>query len=82
MSVMWVYIVGVETWCVRNNKLAKQNISQVSRGKALPARHSRKLVVTIYHGSSHSSHVLSTCFTSREGFSQATGENFLLYTLP
>ena len=26
--------------------------------------------------SSHSSHVLGTCFTSREGFSQATCENF------
>lgn len=73
---MWVYIVWVETWCIRYEKLAKQNVSRVSHGKALPARHSRKPVVTIYHDSSHSSHELSTCFTSREGFSRATHENF------
>ena len=32
--------------------------------------------MTICHDSSHSSHVLSTCFTSREGFLLATRENF------
>ena len=32
--------------CIKNDSLAKQNVSQVSRGKALPARHSWKLVVT------------------------------------
>ena len=36
--VMWVYIVWVETQCIRYDKLAKQNVSQVSHGKALPAR--------------------------------------------
>ena len=76
MWVMWVYIVWVETWCIRYDKLAKQNVLQVSREKTLPARHSQKLAVTIYYDSSHSSHVLSTCFTSREGFSRATHENF------
>ena len=60
MWVMWVYIVWVETWCIRYDKLAKQNVSRVSRGKALPAKHSRKLAVTICYNSLHSSHVLST----------------------
>ena len=77
MWVMWVYIVCVGTWCIRYDKLAKQNVSWVSRGKALPARHSQKLVITICYDSSHSSHVRSTCFTSREGSSRATRENFL-----
>ena len=69
---MWVYIVWVETWCIRYDKLAKQNISQVSRRKVLLARHWQKLAVTICHDSSHSSHVLNTFFTSREDFSRAT----------
>ena len=76
MWVMWVYIVWVEIRCIRYDKIAKQNVSQVSRGKALPTRHSRKLAVTICHDSSHSGHVLSTCFTLREGYSWATRENF------
>ena len=42
MRIMWVYIVWVETWCIRYDKLAKQNVLRVSRGKALPARNSRK----------------------------------------
>ena len=75
MWIMWVYIVWVETWCIRYDKLAKQNVLPVSRGKALPVRNSRKPAVTICHDSSHSSHVLSTCFTSQEGFSRATREN-------
>ena len=25
--IMWVYIVWVETWCIRYDKLAKQNVS-------------------------------------------------------
>ena len=75
MWVMWVYIVWVETWCIRYDKLAKQNVLQVSLKKALPARHSQKLAVIICYDSSHSNHVLSTCFTSRKGFLQATYEN-------
>ena len=62
--IVWVYIVWVETSCIRYDKLAKQNVSRISCGKALLARHSRKLVVTICNDSSHSSHVLSICFTS------------------
>ena len=58
--VMLVYIVWVETWCIRYDKLAKQNISQVSRRKVLLARHWQKLAVNICHDSSHSSHVLNT----------------------
>ena len=76
MWVMWVYIVWVETWCITYDKLAIQNGSWVSRGKAFPTRQSRKPAITIYHDFSHSSHVLSTCFTSREDFSWATRENF------
>ena len=76
MWVMWVYIVWVETWCIRYDKLAKQNVLQVSLKKALPARHSQKLAVIICYDSSHSNHVLSACFTLREGFSRATHENF------
>ena len=72
--VMLVYIVWVETWCIKYDKLAKQNISQVSRRKVLLARHWQKLAVTICHDSSHSSHVLNTFFTSREDFSRATRE--------
>ena len=68
---MWVKIK-----CIRYDKLAKQNVSRVSRGKALLARHSQKSTVTICHDSSHSSHMLSTRFTSWEGFSRATHENF------
>ena len=30
MWVMWVYIVWVETKCIRYDKLAKQNVLQVS----------------------------------------------------
>ena len=32
MWVMWVYIVWVEIVCIRYDKIAKQNVSQVSRG--------------------------------------------------
>ena len=72
---MWVSIVWVETQCIKYDKLAKQNVSQVSHRKALPTRHSQKPAVTICHDSSHSNYVLSTCFTSLEGFSQATRKN-------
>ena len=82
MWVIWVYIVCVETWCIRYDKLAKQNVSQVSRGKALLVRHSRKLAVTICHDFSHSSHVLTTYFTLEEGYSRATHKNFFGLQLP
>ena len=82
MWVIWVYIVCVETQCIKYDKLAKQNVSWVSHEKALPTRHSRKPAITICHDSSHSSHVQGTCFISREGFSRATCENFLLFTSP
>ena len=50
----------VETWCIKYDEIAKQNVSQVSRGKVLPVKYSQKPAVTICHDSSHSSHVLST----------------------
>ena len=75
MWAMWVYIVWVKIRCIKYDKIAKQNVSRVSRGKALLERHSRKPTVTICHDSSHSNHVLSTCFTSWEGFSWATRKN-------
>ena len=68
MWIMWVYIVWVKTWCIIYDKLTKQNVSRVSHGKALPARHSRKPAVTICHDFLHFNHVLSTCFSLREGF--------------
>ena len=82
MWVMWIYIMCEETWCIKYDKLTKQNVSQVSRGKASPIRHSRKPTVTIHHDFLHSSHVQGTCFTLREDFSYDTCENFLLFTLP
>ena len=54
MWVMWICIMWVETWYIRYDKFENLNISRVSHGKALPARHSWKLVVTIYHDLSHS----------------------------
>ena len=39
MWVIWVYIVWIETWCIRYDKLVKQNVSRVSRRKALLGRH-------------------------------------------
>uniref|UniRef100_A0A7N2MDD9 U-box domain-containing protein n=1 Tax=Quercus lobata TaxID=97700 RepID=A0A7N2MDD9_QUELO len=47
-------------------RLAEQNVSRVSCGKALPARYSRDTAVSICTDSSHSSHVKGPCFTSRE----------------
>ena len=44
---MGVYIVYAQKVCIRNDNLAIQNISQVSRRKALPARYSRKPAVSI-----------------------------------
>ena len=47
MWVMGVYIVWVRIECIGNDNLAKQNVSRVSCRKTLPARYSRKLVVSI-----------------------------------
>ena len=60
MWVMWIYIVWVEIRCVKYDKIAKQNVSQVFCEKALPMKYSRKPFVTICHDFSHSSHGLST----------------------
>ena len=49
MWVMWIYIVWIEAWCIRCNKLAKQNVSWVSCGKALPVRHSQKPALIVCH---------------------------------
>ena len=81
MWVMMVYIVWVETWCIRYDKIAKQNVSRVSRRKALPTKYSRKPAVTICHDSSHSSHVLSSWLTSQEGFSRAIHKTPLIFNL-
>ena len=43
MWVIRVYIVWVKTWWSTNDKIAKQNVLQVFRGKALPASYSQKL---------------------------------------
>ena len=49
MWVMWVYIVWVKTWCSRYAKIAKQNVSWISRGKALLAKYSWKPAVMTLH---------------------------------
>ena len=75
MWVMMVYIVWVETWCIRYDKIAKQNVSRVSRKKALPTKYSQKPAIIICHDSSHSSHVLSTWLHFAGRLSWATHEN-------
>ena len=39
MWVMMVYIVWVKAWCIRYDKIAKQNVSRVSREKASSAKY-------------------------------------------
>ena len=75
--VIWLYIVWVQKVCIRQHSLAKQNVSRVSRGKALLARYSRDTAVSIsiYTDSSHSSHVQGTCITSRDAKSRDTCKN-------
>ena len=41
--------------CIRLDRLAEQNVSRVSRGKALPARYLRDTAVSVWPDSSHSS---------------------------
>ena len=60
MWVIMVYIVWVKTWCIRYDKIAKQNVLRVSHKKALLVKYLRKLAVIICNDSKHSSHVLST----------------------
>ena len=55
--VMWVYIVCVEIWCIRYDKLAKHNVLRIFCGKALLAKHWRKPAVTICYDSLHSSYL-------------------------
>ena len=66
LSVMWVYIVQAQKVCIRQYNLAEQNVSRVSRRKALPARYSQDTSVSIYTDSSHFSHVQGTCIFSRD----------------
>ena len=74
--VIWVYIMRVQKVCIKQYKLAEQNVSRVSCGKALPARYSRDTTVSIYIDFSHSSHVQGTCIFSRDAQSQDIRENF------
>ena len=55
--------VGIESVY---DSLAKQNVSQVSRGKALPSSYSRNIAVSICSDSLHSSHVQGTYIISRD----------------
>ena len=45
--VMGVYIVWIQIVCIRNDNLAKQNVSQMSSRKGLPVKHSQKPAVSI-----------------------------------
>ena len=58
--VMMVYIVWVKTWCIRYDKIAKQNVLRVSCGNALLAKYLWKSAVTNCHDSSHFNHMLCT----------------------
>ena len=72
MWVMMVYIVWVKTQWSRYAKIAKQNVSRVSRGKALPVKYSRKpAIMTLCFPIMCCAHG----FTSREVFQQDTREN-------
>ena len=77
--VMWVYIVWVQKLCIKQDDLAKQNVSRVSRRKALSASYLRNTAVSICADSSHSSHVQGTCIISRDAQSRATRENYLVF---
>ena len=75
MWLMGVYIVWVQKVCIRQDNLAKQNVSRVSRRKALLASYSRNIAVSIYPDSLHSSQVQGTCIISQDTQSRATHEN-------
>ena len=47
LQIMWIYIVWIQKVCIKQDNLAKQNVSQVSRGKALPVSYSRNTAVSI-----------------------------------
>ena len=47
MWVMGLYIVWARIECIKNDNLANQNISRVSRRKVIPVRHSQKPTVSI-----------------------------------
>ena len=72
---MWVYIVWVHKVCIRQDELAKQKVSQVSRGKALPASYQQNTAVSICPDSSHSSHMQGTYIISRDAQLRATHKN-------
>ena len=72
---MMVCVVWVQKVCIRQQILAKQNVSQVSHGKALPASYLRNTVVSIYPDSSHSSHVQGICIISWDAQLRDTCEN-------
>ena len=57
----------------------KQNVSWVSRGKALPVSYSQNTAVSICPNSSHSSHVQGTCIISRDAQSRDTRENSSIF---
>ena len=73
--VMWVYIMWLQKVCIRQHSQAKQNVSRVSRRKALLASYSRNTAISICLYSSHSSHVQDTCIISRDAQSRATRKN-------
>ena len=80
VCIVWVQKVCMKV-CIRQENLAKQNVSRVSYGKALPTSYSRNTVVSIYPDSSHSSHVQDTCIISRDAQSRATRKNSSVFNL-
>ena len=59
-------IVRIQKVCIKQYRLAEQNVSCVFRGKALPARYSQDTTVSIYTDSSHKAHASLRGKLSRE----------------
>ena len=79
MWVMWVYIVCVETWCIRCDKLAKRLFREYLTGRPYPRDTRKNQMSPSCPDSSLSSHVHGTCITLRDAYSWATRENTSIF---
>ena len=73
--VIWVYIMRVQKVYIRQYRLAKQNVMRVSHRKALPAKYSQDIAVSICTDSLHFNHVQGTCIFSWDAQLRDTREN-------
>ena len=79
MWIIMVYIVWVRMQWSKYDKIAKQNVSRVSRGKALPARHSRKPLG--WYDFSSSSHVLYMWLFRRQASHETLAKTSCLHPI-